>query len=62
MKNSSIDTIGTNAHTNGRAKSALGSAAAMRPVTATTYGVICSPVTRKITRRPTTTAWSPKRS
>jgi len=40
----------------------LGSAAAMRPVTATTYGVICSPVTRKITLRPTTTVWSPKRS
>jgi hypothetical protein len=69
VKNSSIvmknhapnAAIGTNAHTNGRANSTLGSVA-MRPVTVTTYEAICSPVTRKITRRPTTTAWSPKRS
>ncbi|SEB36516.1 hypothetical protein SAMN04490220_0409 [Rhodococcus jostii] len=69
MKNSSIDmknhttiaAIGRNAHTNGQGEvhTRIGGDANRD---GTTYRGICSPVTRKITRRPTTTVWSPKRS
>lgn len=72
MANSSIDmknhttngTNGRNAPPNGQGEvhARIGGGDAAGDGDAKTYRVICSPVTRKITRRPTTTEWSPKRS